>query len=69
MYCPTSMPLMDPVTFGAMEDPGTIYNGVYHNISYAMNGIFDGKRKLVVDFHFYADFTFFSRSHQDFPSR
>ena len=42
MYCPTSMPLMDPVTFGAMEDPGTIYNGVYHNISYAMNGTLGG---------------------------
>jgi prepilin-type N-terminal cleavage/methylation domain-containing protein/prepilin-type processing-associated H-X9-DG protein len=42
MYCPTTKPLLDPVTFGAWNDPGTIYFGVYHNISYAMNGTLGG---------------------------
>ena len=42
MYCPATKPLLDPITFGAWNDPGTIYNGVYHNISYAMNGSLGG---------------------------
>lgn len=42
MYCPTTKPVLDPITFGALRDPGTIYNGVYHNISYAMNGFLGG---------------------------
>ena len=42
MYCPTTKPLLDPITFGAWNDPGTIYGGVYHNISYAMNGALGG---------------------------